>query len=80
MNTHPRSGCPINLTLEVVGDAWSLLVLRDMTARFLTDRVPLAQMRKELRNDPAGFDPGYWTAGAELGWPPRGQNIGAHVG
>ncbi|WP_186417670.1 helix-turn-helix domain-containing protein [Bosea sp. CS1GBMeth4] len=30
MTAHPRSGCPINLTLEVVGDAWSLLVLRDM--------------------------------------------------
>lgn len=25
-----RSGCPINLTLEIVGDRWSLLVLRDM--------------------------------------------------
>jgi DNA-binding HxlR family transcriptional regulator len=25
-----RSGCPINLTLEVVGDKWSLLLLRDM--------------------------------------------------
>jgi DNA-binding HxlR family transcriptional regulator len=25
-----RSGCPINLTLEVVGDKWSLLVLRDV--------------------------------------------------
>src|SRR5437762_12319357 len=25
-----RSGCPINLTLEVVGDRWSLLVVRDM--------------------------------------------------
>jgi DNA-binding HxlR family transcriptional regulator len=25
-----RSGCPINLTLEVLGDRWSLLVLRDM--------------------------------------------------
>lgn len=30
MAANPRSGCPINLTLEVVGDAWSLLVLRDM--------------------------------------------------
>lgn len=29
MDTH-RSGCPINLTLEVVGDRWSLLVVRDM--------------------------------------------------
>jgi DNA-binding HxlR family transcriptional regulator len=27
--TH-RSGCPINLTLEVLGDKWSLLVVRDM--------------------------------------------------
>ena len=25
-----RSGCPINLTLEILGDRWSLIVLRDM--------------------------------------------------
>lgn len=25
-----RSGCPINLALEVLGDRWSLIVLRDM--------------------------------------------------
>ncbi|HAC58444.1 helix-turn-helix domain-containing protein [Parvibaculum sp.] len=25
-----RSGCPINLALETVGDKWSLLVIRDM--------------------------------------------------
>lgn len=25
-----RSGCPINLTVEIIGDKWSLLVLRDM--------------------------------------------------
>lgn len=25
-----RSGCPINLSLEIVGDRWSLLILRDM--------------------------------------------------
>ena len=30
MNEAKRSGCPINLTLEVVGDKWSLLVIRDM--------------------------------------------------
>lgn len=28
-DTH-RSGCPINLTVEVIGDKWSLLVIRDM--------------------------------------------------
>jgi DNA-binding HxlR family transcriptional regulator len=27
---HVRSGCPINLTLEVLGDRWSLIVLRDI--------------------------------------------------
>ena len=26
----PRSGCPINLTLEVLGDRWSLIVIRDL--------------------------------------------------
>ncbi|QCK85959.1 helix-turn-helix transcriptional regulator [Phreatobacter aquaticus] len=25
-----RSGCPINLTLEMLGDRWSLIVIRDM--------------------------------------------------
>ena len=30
MPAHRRSGCPINLTLEVVGDKWSLLVIRDI--------------------------------------------------
>lgn len=25
-----RSGCPINLTLEVLGDKWSLIVIRDI--------------------------------------------------
>jgi DNA-binding HxlR family transcriptional regulator len=30
METPHRSGCPINLSLEVFGDKWSLLVLRDM--------------------------------------------------
>lgn len=30
MSDPHRSGCPINLTLEVVGDKWSLLIIRDM--------------------------------------------------
>jgi DNA-binding HxlR family transcriptional regulator len=30
MSDDRRSGCPINLTLEVVGDKWSLLIIRDM--------------------------------------------------
>ena len=27
--TH-RSGCPINLALEIIGDRWSLIILRDI--------------------------------------------------
>jgi DNA-binding HxlR family transcriptional regulator len=30
LNEVHRSGCPINLSLEVFGDKWSLLILRDM--------------------------------------------------
>lgn len=30
MNQPHRSGCPINLTLEVLGDTWSLIVIRDL--------------------------------------------------
>ena len=30
MTDDHRSGCPINLTLEVVGDKWSLLIIRDI--------------------------------------------------
>lgn len=28
--SEPRSYCPINLSLEIFGDTWTLLVLRDM--------------------------------------------------
>lgn len=28
-----RSGCPVNISLEVVGDRWSLLIVRDMMVR-----------------------------------------------
>jgi len=30
MQAVPRSGCPINLTLETLGDRWSLIVVRDL--------------------------------------------------
>lgn len=30
MDTDIRSGCPINLTLEVLGDRWSLIIIRDI--------------------------------------------------
>jgi DNA-binding HxlR family transcriptional regulator len=30
VRTSQRSGCPINLTLEMLGDRWSLIVIRDV--------------------------------------------------
>ncbi|MDQ0321572.1 DNA-binding HxlR family transcriptional regulator [Pararhizobium capsulatum DSM 1112] len=30
MDAGHRSGCPINLTLEMLGDRWSLIVIRDL--------------------------------------------------
>jgi DNA-binding HxlR family transcriptional regulator len=30
MNSKRRSGCPLNVTLEVFGDRWSLLIVRDL--------------------------------------------------
>ncbi|MFS8048356.1 winged helix-turn-helix transcriptional regulator [Rhizobium sp. BR 314] len=30
MDASHRSGCPINLTLEILGDRWSLIVIRDI--------------------------------------------------
>uniref|UniRef100_UPI00214A81C5 winged helix-turn-helix transcriptional regulator n=1 Tax=Archangium lipolyticum TaxID=2970465 RepID=UPI00214A81C5 len=30
MQEEHRSGCPINLTLEMLGDRWSLIVIRDI--------------------------------------------------
>ncbi len=40
---------------------------RETTARFLAERVPVAELRR-LRDDPAGFADDYWRQGAELGW------------
>lgn len=33
MITTPRSNCPINRALEMLGDQWSLLILRDIAMR-----------------------------------------------
>ena len=30
MNDAHRSGCPINLTVEILGDRWSLIIIRDI--------------------------------------------------
>ena len=40
---------------------------RETTARFLKEHVPVGRLR-ELRRDPAGYDPDYWRKGADLGW------------
>jgi alkylation response protein AidB-like acyl-CoA dehydrogenase len=40
---------------------------RETTERFLAEHAPADAVRA-LRDDEAGFDPGYWRRGAELGW------------
>jgi alkylation response protein AidB-like acyl-CoA dehydrogenase len=39
----------------------------DTTRRFLAAESPVAAVRA-LEHDPAGYDPGVWARGAELGW------------
>jgi DNA-binding HxlR family transcriptional regulator len=29
----PRSGCPVSISLEILGDRWSLLIVRDLMVR-----------------------------------------------
>jgi DNA-binding HxlR family transcriptional regulator len=31
----PRSGCPVSISLELLGDRWSLLIIRDLMVRGL---------------------------------------------
>jgi DNA-binding HxlR family transcriptional regulator len=49
MDNAQRSGCPINLALEVLGDKWSLLVLRDIV---FADR---RYFRQLLKHSPEGI-------------------------
>jgi alkylation response protein AidB-like acyl-CoA dehydrogenase len=39
----------------------------ETTAKLLDEIVPVGELRR-LRDDPVGFDRGYWRRGAELGW------------
>jgi DNA-binding HxlR family transcriptional regulator len=31
--SQPRSGCPVSISLEILGDRWSLLIIRDLMVR-----------------------------------------------
>ncbi|MFI0481951.1 winged helix-turn-helix transcriptional regulator [Actinomadura sp. 9N215] len=44
MTGGPRSGCPINAAVEVLGDRWTLLVLRDV---ILGDRRHFRQLQSQ---------------------------------
>jgi Predicted transcriptional regulators len=57
-----RSGCPINLTVEVLGDRWSLVVLRDIIfGNFRTYR--------ELHgNSLEGIATTSWRHGSSIWW------------
>ena len=43
MGDTPRSGCPVNAAVEVVGDRWSLIVLRDV---MFTDRRHFRELQR----------------------------------
>ena len=42
-------------------------LFRETTAKLLNEHVPVGELRR-LRDDPVGFDDGYWRRGADLGW------------
>jgi len=42
-------------------------LFRETTAKLLDELVPVGELRRR-RDDPDGFDDGYWRRGAELGW------------
>lgn len=44
----PRSGCPVSMSLEIFGDRWSLLVIRDLMVRGM-------QTFKEFQNSGEGI-------------------------
>lgn len=44
----PRSGCPVSISLEIFGDRWSLLIVRDMMVRAF-------HTFKELQNSEEGI-------------------------
>jgi DNA-binding HxlR family transcriptional regulator len=51
MKNNFRSGCPVASTLDIIGDKWSLLIIRDM----------LLQMKKTFKDfsiSPEGIAPG----------------------
>lgn len=46
-----RSGCPLATTLDIVGDKWSLLIVRDML-------IQCKKTFKEFSSSPEGIAPG----------------------
>ena len=33
LKSNRRSGCPVSVSLEMIGDRWSLLIIRDLMVR-----------------------------------------------
>ena len=59
-----RSGCPVNAAVEVAGDRWSLIVLRDV---MFTDR----RYFRELQRGSEGAPPPTSSPVACATWSPR---------
>ena len=57
-----RSGCPISSTLDVVGDKWSLLIIRDMLVKH-------KKTFKQMSDSYEKIAPSIWKSGAPGGCP-----------
>ncbi|UAM99866.1 helix-turn-helix transcriptional regulator [Polaribacter litorisediminis] len=55
MENNFRSGCPIASTLDIVGDKWSLLIIRDMLLQG-------KRTFKDFSSSPEGIAPGILSA------------------
>jgi len=85
MIPQPRSACPINRSLEMLGDRWSLLILRDIVLhdrrsfRELVRRGGRAEIESLNSGDraPMGMDRPTWRFSVD--WQ-RSCAAGAHQG
>ena len=46
-----RSGCPLNASVEILGDRWSLLIIRDMMLRGFSSYKEFLDSYEEYRHE-----------------------------
>src|SRR2546427_811188 len=48
----PRSGCPVSISLEILGDRWSLLIIRDLMIRGFRTFKEFQTVCQDIRRNP----------------------------